>query len=292
MDYANLEFVEAVEELARRAGREVPREGGGEHRPREDLEPIYTALERANTYFRRQLRRHPQASRAVDYLKGRGLSGAIAAEFQLGFAPPAWDGILGELGTDERARAALVRGGLLIEGDGGRTWDRFRDRITFPIHDSRGRVAGFGCAHHRRRRAEVPELPRNAGVPQGPRALRAGARPRRGTLAGAAARGGGLHGRGRAGAVGDRLRGRDTRHGRDRGSRAAAVPPRQRHRVLLRRRRGRPAGGLARGVQRTPVDEGRTSGAVLFLPKARTRTVSSAPRDGTPSSAASRARCR
>ena len=145
MDYANLEFVEAVEELARRAGREVPREDGGERGPREDLEPIYTALERANAYFRRQLRHHPQASRAVDYLKGRGLSGAIAAEFQLGFAPLAWDGLLGELGTDERSRAALVRGGLVIEGDGGRTYDRFRDRITFPIHDSRGRVAGFGA---------------------------------------------------------------------------------------------------------------------------------------------------
>ena len=145
MDYANLEFVEAVEELARRAGREVPREDGGERRPHEDLEPIFTALERANAYFQRQLRRHPQASRAVEYLKGRGLSGAIAAEFQLGFAPPGWDGILGELGADEPSRAALIRGGLLIESDGGRPYDRFRDRITFPIHDSRGRVAGFGA---------------------------------------------------------------------------------------------------------------------------------------------------
>ena len=145
MDYANLEFVEAVEELARRAGREVPREAGGERRPHEDLEPIFTALERANAYFQRQLRRHPQASRAVEYLKGRGLSGAIAAEFQLGFAPPGWDGILGELGADEPSRAALIRGGLLIESDGGRPYDRFRDRITFPIHDSRGRVAGFGA---------------------------------------------------------------------------------------------------------------------------------------------------
>ena len=145
MDYANLEFVEAVEELARRAGREVPREDRGERGPQEDLDPIYTALERANAYFRRQLRQHPQASRAVEYLKGRGLSGAIAAEFQLGFAPPAWDGLLGELGTEERSRAALVRGGLLIESDGGRPYDRFRDRITFPIHDARGRVAGFGA---------------------------------------------------------------------------------------------------------------------------------------------------
>ena len=145
MDYANLEFVEAVEELARRTGREVPREAGREHGPREDTEPIFEALDRANAYFQRQLRRHPQASRAVEYLKGRGLSGQIAAEFQLGFAPPGWDGILRELGTDEPARATLVRAGLLVAGDGGRAYDRFRDRITFPIHDSRGRVAGFGA---------------------------------------------------------------------------------------------------------------------------------------------------
>ena len=145
MDYANLDFVEAVEELARRAGREVPREVGGDHGPRDDLEPIFDTLERANAYFRHQLRRHPQASRAVEYLKGRGLSGKIASEFQLGFAPPGWDGILRELGADEPARAALIRAGLLIAGDGGRPYDRFRDRITFPIHDSRGRVAGFGA---------------------------------------------------------------------------------------------------------------------------------------------------
>ena len=145
MDYANLEFVEAVEELARRIGREVPREVGGDHGPRDDLEPIFEALERANAYFRRQLRRHPQASRAVEYLKGRGLSGEIAAEFQLGFAPPGWGEILGSLGADESARAALLRAGLLVKREDGGLHDRFRDRITFPIHDSRGRVAGFGA---------------------------------------------------------------------------------------------------------------------------------------------------
>ena len=145
MDYANLEFVEAVEELARRAGREVPREGGAGHGPRVDLGPIFDALDRANAYFQRQLRRHPQASRAAGYLKGRGLSGKIAAEFQLGFAPPGWDGLRDELGTDESARSVLVRAGLLVERDGGRLYNRFRDRITFPIHDSKGRVAGFGA---------------------------------------------------------------------------------------------------------------------------------------------------
>ena len=145
MDYANMEFVEAVEELARRTGRDVPREGSDERRPHEDPEPVFTALERANAYFRQQLRRHPRASRAVEYLKGRGLSGEIASEFQLGFAPPGWDGMLGELGVDEPARTTLIRAGLLIERDGGRPYDRFRDRITFPIHDSKGRVAGFGA---------------------------------------------------------------------------------------------------------------------------------------------------
>ena len=145
MEYANMEFVEAVEELARRTGREVPREAGGGREPRDDLEPLFDALARASEYFRRQLRRHPQAPRAVDYLKGRGLSGEIAAEFQLGFAPPGWDAMLGELGDGESARAALIRAGLLIERDGERPYDRFRDRITFPIHDSKGRVAGFGA---------------------------------------------------------------------------------------------------------------------------------------------------
>ena len=145
MDYANMEFVEAVEELAGRVGREVPREGGTEDGPRDNLDPIFDALDLSNAYFQRHLRRHPQASRAVEYLKGRGLSGKIAAEFQLGFAPPGWDGLLNELGTDKSARSVLVRAGLLVERDDGQLYDRFRDRITFPIHDSKGRVVGFGA---------------------------------------------------------------------------------------------------------------------------------------------------
>ena len=145
MDYANLEFVEAVEELARRIGLEVPRESRGEHGPRMDLEPVFDALERANSYYQGQLRHHEQASRAVNYLKGRGLSGKIAAEFQLGFAPPGWGSMRSELAVDDRSRTALMDAGLLIAPDDGRPYDRFRDRITFPIHDSRGRVVGFGA---------------------------------------------------------------------------------------------------------------------------------------------------
>ena len=185
MDYANMEFVEAVEELARRIGRDVPRESGGERGPHDDLEPLFDVLEQANVYFQRQLRRHPEAARAVDYLKGRGLSGEIAAEFQLGFAPPGWDGMLGAFGAGGPARATLVRAGLLVERDGGRPYDRFRDRITFPIHDSKGRVTGFGA-----RIIESGE-PKYLNSPETPvfrkgrelyglwRARRAGRRPRR-----------------------------------------------------------------------------------------------------------------
>ena len=185
MDYANMEFVEAVEELARRSGREVPREAGGGRGPPDGIEPLFEVLEGANAWFRRQLRHHPEAARAVDYLKGRGLSGEIAAEFQLGFAPPGWDGMLGELGAGESARAALLRAGLLVERDGGRLYDRFRDRITFPIHDSKERVAGFGARIIRSGEPKYLNSPETPVFRKGRelyglwRARRAGRRPER-----------------------------------------------------------------------------------------------------------------
>jgi len=185
MDYANMEFVEAVEELARRSGREVPREAGGGRGPPDGIEPLFEVLEGANAWFRRQLRHHPEAARAVDYLKGRGLSGEIAAEFQLGFAPPGWDGMLGELGAGEPARAALLRAGLLVERDGGRLYDRFRDRITFPIHDSKERVAGFGARIIRSGEPKYLNSPETPVFRKGRelyglwRARRAGRRPER-----------------------------------------------------------------------------------------------------------------
>jgi len=143
MDYAHLGFPEAVEALAERAGMEVPREGG-ETGGGEDRTPLYDVLQRAARYYRRQLREHPEAARAVRYLKERGLSGEVAAEFGLGFAPPAWDGLLRALGASEPGRRLLARTGLIVEREGGRAYDRFRDRIVFPIRDRRGRVVGFG----------------------------------------------------------------------------------------------------------------------------------------------------
>ena len=141
MEYDRLSFPEAVEELATSMGLEVPREAGFEQGP--DHRPLYEMLDRAASYFSQQLRQHPQAPQAVDYLRGRGLSGEIAAGFRIGYAPPGWDNLLQALGDDENRIRLLRDTGLITEQDGKR-YDRLRDRIIFPIRDARGRVLGFG----------------------------------------------------------------------------------------------------------------------------------------------------
>ena len=146
MDYEHMEFVEAVEELARSVGLEVPREAGPERETerKDATAPLYDLLTEAARFFRQQLRQHPDAARAVDYLKERGLSGEVAQAFGLGYAPPGWDNLLQALGTDAARQSQMERAGLLIKKDGGGLYDRFRDRVMFPIHDRRGRVIGFG----------------------------------------------------------------------------------------------------------------------------------------------------
>ena len=92
MDYEHMEFVEAVEELASGVGMEVPREKGqgGEAR---GYQALYEVMEKVTQFYTQQLRQHAEASRATGYLKNRGLSGEIAAQFELGFAPPGWDNL-------------------------------------------------------------------------------------------------------------------------------------------------------------------------------------------------------
>ena len=145
MEYDHLAFPEAVEELARQAGMDVPRELSDAHRPRPKDEPdLYDLLARADRQYRTWLRQHPQAKRAVDYLKQRGLSGEIAAEYGLGFAPPGWDNLRLALADSPRTEKALVSAGMLIPKETGGAYDRFRDRIMFPIRDRRGRTIAFG----------------------------------------------------------------------------------------------------------------------------------------------------
>ncbi|MES9961429.1 MAG: DNA primase [Sedimenticola sp.] len=143
MEYDNLGFVEAVEELASTLGLEVPREAGD--RPGPDFKPLYEVLEKSARYYQWQLRKHPQAGQAVDYLKQRGLSGEIASEFGIGFAPPGWNNLEKELGGDKEQSQRLLTTGMLTRPEEGREpYDRFRERIMFPIRNHRGQVIAFG----------------------------------------------------------------------------------------------------------------------------------------------------
>ncbi|MEE4659893.1 MAG: DNA primase, partial [Halieaceae bacterium] len=145
MDYENLEFPAAVEALADSLGMKVPREETQASRQQEQGQrELYPLLEQAARYYQRQLREHPGKAAAVDYLKSRGLTGEIARQFDLGFAPPGWDNLLKALGTTPQRIEQLKLAGMLVENESGRQYDRFRERVVFPIRDARGRIIGFG----------------------------------------------------------------------------------------------------------------------------------------------------
>ncbi len=140
MAYERLEFLDAVEELARVAGLDLPKTGGDDGSTRVLLERVA----QADQFFRRQLREHPTRERAVNYLRQRGLTGRIANVFGIGYAPPGWENLSRALRATGAATEDLVTAGLVSRDEQGRLRDRFRDRIIFPIRDRRGRVIAFG----------------------------------------------------------------------------------------------------------------------------------------------------
>jgi DNA primase len=137
MQYEGLEFLDTVEELARAAGLEVPSSGNQQPRPDTGL---YDMLAACSKFYVEQLKSHPAA---IEYVKGRGLSGEVSRDFEIGYAPAGWDGLIKQLGTDNKKLEQLKLAGMLSEGKSG-SYDKFRDRIMFPIHDRRGRVIAFG----------------------------------------------------------------------------------------------------------------------------------------------------
>lgn len=141
MKHDNLGFIDAVEELADRVGVEVPREQTPGQRP-PPSDALFATLEKAAGYYRHELM---NTARGKDYFKARGITGETAVTFGLGYAPDAWDSILKLLGSSDGDRARLLQAGLIIERDNrSGHYDRFRDRVMFPIRDSRGRTIGFG----------------------------------------------------------------------------------------------------------------------------------------------------
>ena len=147
MDHDHLGFREAVEELATRLGVEVPHEGGAERSAPHADEPLYELLARVARFYTEQL---PREARAREYLAKRGLTAATLERFAIGYAPNSWNELLRRFGTGDAERKRLADAGLIVERERGsaregeRYYDRFRDRVMFPIRDARGRVIAFG----------------------------------------------------------------------------------------------------------------------------------------------------
>ena len=147
MEHDHLSFIEAVEDLAARVGLDVPREDHGV-RSASPTEGLFATLDTAAGLYREELK---GSERAREYFKSRGLSSDTADRFKLGYAPDAWDFLLRSLGKSERDRLTLLQVGLIIERErrpGSNAapghYDRFRDRVMFPIRDARGRTIAFG----------------------------------------------------------------------------------------------------------------------------------------------------
>ena len=142
MNYDRLPFVEAVEELAQRLGLEVPREQSGSPAPQAISDDLYTQMGKVATFYQEQLL---ATERAREYAKKRGLTREIATQFGIGYAPDSWNEVLKRFGASEESRQKLLETGLIIARDSGEGhYDRFRDRLMFPIRDARGRVIAFG----------------------------------------------------------------------------------------------------------------------------------------------------
>lgn len=148
IEYDRLEFPEAVEELARFHGMEVPREQSNQPQQtpqqKAQIADDYELMEQVARFFQHQLKQHEQKNKPIDYLKGRGLSGEIVKSFGIGYAPPEWDSVLKAFGNAPQKQQQLLDLKLITENDNRRRFDFFRDRIVFPIRDKRGRVIGFG----------------------------------------------------------------------------------------------------------------------------------------------------
>lgn len=144
MEYERLDFVESIEYLAKQAGLEIPQTAQNSNNNSKKQRNLYSILIESDKFYRTQLRTHPEAGKAIKYLKERGFSGKIAAKFGIGFAPNSWDLLLKALPEEENLRLLEQAGMLISKPEEKKLYDRFRNKIMFPIRDQRGRTVGFG----------------------------------------------------------------------------------------------------------------------------------------------------
>jgi DNA primase len=142
IENSGMTFIEAVESLASQCGMQVPAINSSTQSPENNL--IYNILTDATAYFEQQLRQHKLSKQVVQYLKDRGLTGVVAKNFRIGFAPPGWDNLLSRITKDSATKELGVKAGLFVNREANKYYDRFRNRIMFPIRNRRGRVIGFG----------------------------------------------------------------------------------------------------------------------------------------------------
>ncbi|WP_127959178.1 DNA primase [Serratia microhaemolytica] len=145
MNYDRLEFVETIEELAAMHGLDVPYEAGSgpTQMERHQRQSLYQLMGQLSEFYQQSLQQsHGQQAR--NYLSQRGLSEEIIRHFAIGFAPAGWDNALKRFGRAAGGLAALNDAGMLVTNEQGRSYDRFRERVMFPIRDKRGRVIAFG----------------------------------------------------------------------------------------------------------------------------------------------------
>ncbi len=152
MEFDRLEFPDAVEELASYYNMEVPREQNNRSpaQQKQDQKAYiqkqddYELMAQISRFYQQQLKVATDKDVAINYLKGRGLSGEIVKRFGIGYISDAWDGMMKTFGRSSQINQQLVDLGMAIQGDKNKPYDRFRGRIQFPIRDKRGRVIGFG----------------------------------------------------------------------------------------------------------------------------------------------------
>lgn len=139
MEFDHMSFVEAIESLANSMGVEIPRSESDQ--PAKRYDELFSLMDAVARHWQSCLKETPEA---VEYLKNRGIDGSTAKRFGIGFAPDGWSNVLDKFGQSEEATDRLLATGLVIRKDSGKHYDRFRDRIMFPIRDARGRTIGFG----------------------------------------------------------------------------------------------------------------------------------------------------
>ena len=144
MEHLRIGFVEAIEDLASRAGMEIPREAYNSGDSSSVSNKLYELLESITEYYTNELKNNKNTNNIINYIKKRNINNETRVEFELGFAPPGWDNLVSNFGKSKETIKLLVDAGVIIKNDRGSYYDRFRNRLIFPIRDQRGRVIGFG----------------------------------------------------------------------------------------------------------------------------------------------------